>query len=199
MNPAVPPASSSILSYVFWHEPRRTTPRAEYERELLAFQGSLKAHPPPGLVEILSFRETGSPWSKHRRATYEDWYLVRDFRSVGLLNRAAVEGPNKGPHDDVAHDGAAVAGGLYKLLWGSLPLRYARSALWLAKPDGTSYRAFLDGLSELTKDGPADVWQRQMVLGPAPEFCVHSKAPLRPRGRLKHLLLPIHPLSDGLT
>jgi hypothetical protein len=191
----VPP--SSILSYVFWHEPRRTTPRAKYERELLAFQGSLRAHPPPGLVDILSFRETGSPWSKHRRTTYEDWYLAKGFRSIGLLNQAAVEGANKGPHDDVARDGAAVAGGLYKLLRSSLPLRDARSALWLEKPDGMSYRAFLGGLSELTNDDPADVWQRQMVLGPAPEFCIHSRAPLRPQGRLEHLLMSIRPIGDG--
>jgi len=39
----------------------------------LAFQSSLKAHPPDGLIDALSFREEVSPWSRRRSTTYEDW------------------------------------------------------------------------------------------------------------------------------
>ena len=39
-------------------------------------------------------------------------------------------------------------------------------ARWLAKPDGQTYAGFLDSLAARS------IWQRQLVLGPAPEFCI---------------------------
>jgi hypothetical protein len=48
---------SSILGYAFWHGPRPGISLRAYERRLLAFQSSLKAHPPDGLIDALSFRE----------------------------------------------------------------------------------------------------------------------------------------------
>ena len=109
---------------------------------------------------------------------YEDWYLVRDFRSLGALNDAAVAGPNREPHDEVATDASAGAGGVYKLRRGDLSLRDARLATWIRKPARTPYQAFLDGLSKLVVNKRTDLWQRQMVLGPAPEFCLHSESSL---------------------
>jgi hypothetical protein len=43
--------------------------------------------------------------------------------------------------------------------------------LWCAKPAGEPYAAFLGRLPA------AEAWQRQMVLGPAPEFCLFGAAP----------------------
>lgn len=171
------------LGYVFWHKPRRGVSELEYERRLLAFQRSLKAHPPEGLAEALSFREDSLPWLGRRSPAYEDWYLVRDFRSLGALNEAAVDQANMRSHDEVAKDASVVAGGLYKLRRGDLRLQDALFATWVRKPARMTYEAFLGGLSRLADDRRTDLWQRQMVLGPAPEFCVHSESPLElPKG-----------------
>ena len=44
----------------------------------------------------------------------------------------------------------------------------------MSKPAGETYATFIDGM-----EGVA-VWQRQLVLGPAPEFCInHHGAPER--------------------
>ena len=46
-----------------------------------------------------------------------------------------------------------------------------RSA-WFAKPDGASYEELRAELAAVPAD--AQVWCRQLVLGPAPEFCVRA-------------------------
>src|SRR2546427_1828040 len=92
----------NLLAYLFWHRPRPGTSRGRYEAKLASFQESLKAHRPDGLVDALSFRLRARPWSRRRSLGYEDWYLVRDFRSLGVLNEAAVASQSKRQHDDVA-------------------------------------------------------------------------------------------------
>lgn len=171
------------LAYVFWHKPRAGTPQRDYEERLLAFHRSLKAHPPQGLVDALSFRGEALPWVKRRSAAYEDWYIVRDFQSLGVLNEAAVSAANRRPHDEIAQDSTVVAGGLYRRRSGDLRLQDALFATWVRKPARTAYEEFFGGLSKLVGDRRSDLWQRQMVLGPAPEFCVHSVVPLElPKG-----------------
>ena len=59
--------------------------------------------------------------------------------------------------------------GVYRLVAGE-PKPGATSAAWLSKPAGRTYPEFLAELGAL---GSA-AWQRQMVLGPTPEFCVHD-------------------------
>jgi hypothetical protein len=187
---------STPLGYVFWHKPRPGISQAAYEPKLLAFQGSLKAHPPDGLVDALSFRETASPWSKRLSTTYEDWYLVRDFQSLGALNEAAATNARKRAHDEIAKDASGGAGGLYRRRRGDLPLRDALFATWIRKPARTPYQAFLDGLSKLVGDRRTDLWQRQMVLGQAPEFCVHSRSRLKlPRG-FQSVTLPLQLVAE---
>jgi hypothetical protein len=169
---------SPLLGYAFWHKPRPGVSLRAYERRLLAFQSSLKEHPPDGLIDALSFREEASPWSKRRSTIYEDWYLVRDFQSLGTLNDAAVAEPNRRPHDEIAKEASGGAGGVYRMLSGELSLQDALFATWISKPPRTPYQTFLHGLAKLAADRKTDLWQRQMVLGPAPEFCVHSESPL---------------------
>jgi hypothetical protein len=166
------------LSYVFWHRPRSGTPPERYERRLERFQSSLRSHGPDGLIDALSFRLESRPWSKRMSMGYEDWYLVKDFRALGALNAVAVANPNKTPHDDIARGSTGGAGGVYKMLKGDLPLRDAGSATWIRKPARTPYQAFLNDLSKLVADRRTDLWQRQMVLGPAAEFCMHGEGPL---------------------
>jgi hypothetical protein len=58
-------------------------------------------------------------------------------------------------------------------------------AAWLAKPEGTTYVDWHAALAESAGEAAA-VWQRQMVLGPAPEFCVLAPAALALPARPAH-------------
>jgi hypothetical protein len=169
---------SSPLGYVFWHWPRPAVSAREYGRRLAAFQSSLKAHGPDGLIEALSFRVTSLPWGERHAGSCEDWYVVRDFGALGALNEAAVVDANRKAHDDIAMEASGGAGGLYLLREASLSLSEARFATWIRKPTRMPYQAFLGRLSRLVGDRRTDLWQRQMVLGPAAEFCVHSEGRL---------------------
>jgi hypothetical protein len=187
---------SPTLGYVFWHRPRPGVPLKEYERKLLAFQRSIKAHPPEGLVDATSFRGRASPWSRSGAATYEDWYLVRDYASLGALNQSAVGGPNARPHDEVAAESADGAGGLYRLRRAGLRLGEARFATWMSKPAGTPYHSFLLVLDKLTRDRKTDLWQRELVLGPAPEFCVHSESALGLPKAYRPMTVRVHTVAE---
>ncbi len=169
---------SSPLGYVFWHWPRPGISQSAYEGKLLEFEASLKAHAPDGLVDTLSFRVRALPWAGARSGACEDWYVVRDYASLGALNEGAVSDDNRKAHDDVAMEASGGAGGLYRLRRGGLPLGEARFAAWVQKPPRTTYQAFLEDLSKLAGDRRTDLWQRQMVLGPSPEFCIHSESRL---------------------
>jgi len=94
---------------------------------------------------------------------------VDDFAALGALNEAAVTGSRRDPHDAVGRRAAGGVGGVYLRL-ASATAAVDRVA-WCAKPAGEPYAAFLGRLPA------AEVWQRQMVLGPTPEFCIFGAAP----------------------
>jgi len=187
---------AEILGYVFWHRPRRGTKVGEYERMLAGFQSSLKSHPPDGLIEALSFRTEGWPWSREGSLSYEDWYLVKDFASLGLLNEAAVSGSSRRPHDEVAKDADAGSGGVYGRIWGKLPLGDARFAAWMSKPLGESYASFFEEVERIVRHVPTSLWRRQMVLGRATEFCLHSDRRVRLPRALRPRTVPLR-LVEG--
>ena len=181
----------NLLGYLFWHRPRQGASRGRYEGKLVTFQRSLMAHPPDGLIDALSFRLQARPWSKRRSSGYEDWYLVRDFGSLGVLNDAAVANQSKRQHDDVARDATDGAGGVYKLLTGQLRTREARFSTWIRKPPRTPYPVFLDDVSRLVAGSRTALWRRQMVLSPAPEFCLHSERRVELPRRLRPATLRV--------
>jgi hypothetical protein len=164
-----------MLAYVFWHWPRQDVAAREYEADLAAFHRSLAAHAPPGFRRSLAFRVAALPWDAPQAAGYEDWYLVEDFAALDALNAAAVAGHNRPPHDRAARAAAGGAGGLYRFQNGALDLAEARRATWLSKPAGVGYAEFDAQLRARTAGTPIAVWQRQMTLGPAPEFCLFSR------------------------
>jgi hypothetical protein len=165
-----------VLAYVFWHRPAPGVDAAGYETALAAFHAALGDHPPEGFAGSAAYRVPGAPWLPGEVGDYEDWYLVRDWAALGRLNDAAVEGPRAAPHDLVAHRAGAGAGGVYRLLAGEpAPLEAAPHAAWLAKPSGTAYAELGEALAGA---GAAAVWQRQLVLGPAPEYVLLSPARL---------------------
>jgi hypothetical protein len=155
-----------MLAYVFWHWPRVAEPRGPYESTLIAFHRALAEHRPPGFRGSRVLRTGRRPWAP-AELTYEDWYFVEDFAALGALNEAAVAGPRKAPHDSVAALPLGGAGGLYLHRGGDVPS--PRSASFRSKPSGVSDDAYVAGLPL-----EIELWQRQMVLGPAPEFCLLS-------------------------
>ena len=68
-------------------------------------------------------------------------------------------------------------GGLYRLKGGTIDLAQVaeiRFATWFSKPTGMSYDRLYELLHESRVEQQGIVWQRQMTMGPALEFCLHS-------------------------
>jgi hypothetical protein len=141
-----------VLAYVFWHRPRPDVERGSYEAYLQAFHATLD-------VPSACFRLGVLPW-RHEDG-YEDWYLVEDWAALGALNEAALAAPRRAEHDAAAAASDAGWGGVYRLIEGA------------AEPPEAVRWAHERGEAQA-------VWQRQMVLGPAPEFCLAGGPP---RGR----------------
>ena len=121
---------------------------------------------------------------------YEDWYLVQDFGALGLLNEAAVSASRAAPHDTAAAVAAGGAGGLYGLR-GGVALRQLQYAHWFGKPDGMSYSALFAQLAPVVEHVEGALWMRQMVLGPAQEFCLHAAAPISMPAVFSVLVMPL--------
>jgi hypothetical protein len=177
------------LAYVFWHW--SDGPAPSYGDRLVAFHRALGAHPPRGFRSSRSFAVSGARWLP-RDAAFEDWYLIDDFAALGALNEAAISGARREPHDSVAALAAGGAGGLYALRAGD-PGEVA-TAWWFSKPAGTTYETFFGRLFPLAKEPGAALWQRQMVLGPAPEFCLRSPQEAAPPPELQALAVACRPV-----
>lgn len=164
------PSAGPLLAYVFWHWPLAAAVVSTYEADLLMFHASLKSHPPAGFVRSATSAVRGAAWLPEPSECYEDWYLVRGWAAVGELNHDAVASAHSSGHDRVAHQVAGGVGGLYALQAGDGSLGQTE-ATWLTKPPGWSYGRLRLALEDCLVEG-ATLWQRQMVLGPAPEFCL---------------------------
>ncbi len=162
-----------MLAYLLWHRPADGVEREAYERASERFHRSLHHSPPAGFRGSAVFRVGECPWlTPAHSGAYEDWYLLEDFTALGVLNEAAVAHGHRSAHDEIARRFGAGAGGLYGLLEGRADLEGAPLAVWIARPPGAARRA----LGELLGDGMdprhASLWRRQLVLGPAPEYCL---------------------------
>lgn len=150
-----------LLAYVFWHRAGRA---AGYEDTLVAFHQELARASLPFLVASAAYRVRGAPWMEDGGG-YEDWYVVRDYADLGLLKEAAIAGRPGTAHDRAAGLATWGAAGLYAVLRGQPPLDADR-VTWFGKPPDAGYPAFLSSLAET-----AWLVQRQLTLGPTPEFC----------------------------
>jgi hypothetical protein len=166
-----------VLAYVFWHRPAPGVAETDYETALRRFQRSLAARPPAGFRSASTLRAASLPWLAGEEQGYEDWYLVDDFAALGVLNAAAVARGHLTAHDGAARLAGPGTGAVYRLLEGRSTPADARVAVWIDKPRG----APLPVLGGLLGDGMdaarAALWQRQMALGPAPEYCMLAVAP----------------------
>jgi hypothetical protein len=164
-----------VLAYVFWHVPDAAVATADYEARLAAFHAALHGERPPGLGLTATVGLDAIPWLGGA-AGYEDWYLVEDFAALGVLNAAAVSGTRRGPHDAAAAAAHSGVAGVMGHVSGPLLPEQPAWAAWLDKPAGMTYDAFHAALWEALRND-ASAWQRQMVLGPASEYCVVAPAP----------------------
>jgi hypothetical protein len=178
-----------LLAYVFWHWKRPEVTTIDYEDRQRGFHAALRASSSPGFIESFSVGVSNAPWVASSQA-YEDWYLVQDFGALGLLNEAAVSSSRAQPHDVAAAVAAGGAGGLYGLRRGTA-LRRPHYAYWFAKPEGMPYRDLFAQLESVVDRVESALWMRQMVLGPAREFCLHSAVPVSLPAGLGALLIPL--------
>lgn len=163
-----------MLAYVFWHVPQPGQERDRYERLLRRFHEALAQDRPPGFVASTSYRLARIPWLPDQPAGYEDWYLMTGSAALDRLNEAAVSARRRLPHDAVAAVAGTGAGGLYRMRMGDPGEHSHRVAAWFSKPDGDSYHTFYASLAPVVHGIAGNLWIRQMVLGPTPEFCMHG-------------------------
>ncbi len=160
-----------MLAYVFWHWPLPTIPARDYTDHLSAFHQSLRANAFPSFHSSHVFQLKNAPWGPPNRPCYEDWYLVENFAALETLNKTAVTAANKAPHDQAARYAADGKAGVYQLYAGVADPANAHVACWFAKPAGMAYTAFFSLVYPLVAENGGALWQRQMTLGPTPEFC----------------------------
>jgi len=165
-----------MLAYVFWHRPAEGVAQDVYEAAVVRFHRSLAAHPPGGFVRSVCLRAAALAWLGGVDG-YEDWYVVEDFAAVGVLNEAAVGHMHRTAHDNAARRAGPGTGAIFRLLEGSPTPADARVAVWVDKARGVREPALAALLADGMDQTHAGLWQRQLSLGPAPEFCVLAGEP----------------------
>ncbi len=168
-----------MLAYLFWHRPREGVEAEHYEQSQIAFHRSLARKPPAGMHGSSISRLQEVPWREQGLQapvpSYEDWYLLEDFAALGVLGEAAVGRGHRTAHDGAASGFGSGAGGLYGLLEGELGGQFpgaAPLAIWVARPPKSAGGSCGDLLGDGMDPKGSSLWRRQLVLGPAPEFCV---------------------------
>lgn len=146
-----------MLAYLFWHRPRSGVDVVAYENAQRAFHRALG-------IESACFRVAALPFSQH--SGYEDWYLIEDWAGLGALNARAVDPAHAATHGQAAALAGAGWGGLYELVRGEPAI--PDGVEWLDKPRDEPAAEFIASLPH------TGAWRRQLVLGPAPEFCAAS-------------------------
>ena len=164
-----------MLAYVFWHWKQVEITATDYEHYQRAFHAALAAAPSSGFLGSFSVCLAHASWADGGGEAYEDWYLVQGFGALGLLNEAAVSASRAAPHDAAAAVAAGGAGGVYSLRCGAV-LHQPQYAHWFGKPDGMPYSELFVQLAPVVEQAQGALWMRQMVLGPAREFCLYTAA-----------------------
>jgi hypothetical protein len=168
-----------MLAYVFWHRPAPGVEPETYASAVERFHRNLTSRPPVGFVRSRSFRVAGANWVGGDGG-HEDWYVVEDFAALGVLSEAVIGRGHVSAHDAAARQAGEGTGGLYRLIEGSASLDEARVAIWVGRPRGVESPLLAGLLGDGLDGAHAGLWQRQLALGPAPEYCV--LAPQAPSG-----------------
>jgi hypothetical protein len=182
-----------MLAYVFWHWRKAAVSAADYEARQRAFHAALAAEPPRGFHGSFSVGLSGAPWAAEGGDSYGDWYFVEDFAALGALNEAAVSGGRAAAHRAAAEVAAGGTAGVYGLRLGAA-LRPPRYAQWLSKPAGKRYEDLFNELKPVVEKTHGALWMRQMTLGPAREFSLHSSSPAAVPAQFSPLAVQIRPV-----
>jgi hypothetical protein len=169
-----------MLAYVFWHRPAAGVAAADYEQALVRFQRSLAHQPPCGLLGSASLRAGSLPWlGSGDGAGYEDWYLIESWSALGVLETAAVSRGHRTAHEQAARRAGNGTGAVYRRIEGEAQPSAARLAVWVRRPGGQKDPTMAELLEDGVEPAQGALWQRCLVLGPAPEFCLlHTQAEL---------------------
>lgn len=181
------------LSYTFWHRPQAGVSPEGYERDLALFHerlAMLGAGQIPGYQASYTLRVPALPWQSS--PGYEDWYLIDGYESLGVLAGAAVDETRLERHDALAGAVLDGTGGLYGLRAGTAPPAENSWVGWGRKRPGVSYAELFSDLESRVETGSLTaVWQRQLVLGPAPEFRLEGPASVSVAGLEDELSLTV--------
>ena len=167
-----------MIAYLSWHRPAADVAAASYEEALKRFHRSLARRPPSGFQGSTAFRVAELPWAGEARredaggAAYEDWYLLDDWGSLGVLEEAAVARGHVSRHDALAGMAALSTGAIYRLSEGQPRLEQARVAVWVTRASGQAVPLLADLLADGACGERASLWRRSLGLGPAPEYCL---------------------------
>ena len=163
-----------MLAYLFWHWREAQIEARIYQEHLIRFHETLSAHKPHGFLSSRVLVLEQAPWIGRSEKTYEDWYIVENSGALDLLNEGAVSGFRKKPHHQVAQRADGGIGGLYRLQAGDVNSIAPHVTCWFAKPSGMTYETLYETLEPTMQHMGGSLWQRHMVLSPAPEFCYQS-------------------------
>jgi hypothetical protein len=169
-----------VLAFLSWHRPAPDVAREAYESALERFHRSLAHQRPSGFRGSASARVERVPWLDG--AVYEDWYVIDDWAALGVLEEAAVSRGHRTAHAAAAALTGMETAAVYRLLEGSADPGRASVAVWVS-PSGHDAPARgheRPALAQLLGDGidpeRDGLWQRCLVLGPAPEYCLLAGA-----------------------
>jgi hypothetical protein len=179
------------LAYTFWHRPQEGISPEGYERDLALFHerlAMLGTGQIPGYLASYTLRVPPLPWQGSDG--YEDWYLIDGYASLGELAGAAVDETRLERHDALAGAVMDGTGGLYGLRAGIAGPAEGAWVGWGRKRAGVSYAELFSDLEARIETGSLTaLWQRQLVLGPAPEFRLEGPAPITVPGLEQDLSL----------
>ncbi|HEY3993237.1 MAG TPA: hypothetical protein VGM01_10200 [Ktedonobacteraceae bacterium] len=186
-----------MLAYVFWHQRMSTVAKEEYQERLVAFHRILQERQSQGFVGSIVLEIAQLPWINEGSEVYEDWYIVENSAALDPLDEAAVTGICREPHNQVARLAGNGTGGLYRLKGGTSDfsrLAEVRFATWFNKPDGMSYNQLYELLHQRPNEQQDILWQRQMTMGPALEFCLHDTQKSVLKEEIKVVQREAHPI-----
>ncbi|HLI10036.1 MAG TPA: hypothetical protein VKY65_00425 [Alphaproteobacteria bacterium] len=164
-----------MLAYLFWHRAKGDADKDTYEAVLRRFHEALNEHAYPGFLGSATYRISAVPWLGDQGG-YEDWYYLQGSWALDLINAEAPYGRMERPHNDIAALMDIGHGGLYALVRGESTCQTERSTIrWLSRPRGSVWRPLIEYIHNGAHP-PLACWRRQMVLGPAPEFALITRA-----------------------
>jgi hypothetical protein len=182
-----------MIAYVFWHWKQAGASVEDYERLQRGFQAALGSDPPEHFRGGRTYAIEGAPWAAGGRPAYEDWYLLDGMSDLERLNEAAVTGSRRDPHERIARMAGGGVAGVYQLKAGTANPG-VRHAFWFAKPTGMSNPLLFEALAPVVTAAEGGLWHRQMVLGPASEFCLQGRNDVTMPARFAGTSLALRPV-----